>query len=224
MRRRSRGRGRSSLPAGRSSRPSSAPARGSRRRPSPALVPDDVVDLVRAPSVQPGSRRSTGSGTCTASARGSSPGAAARIATQRRAPVDGERPERRPVVGASPRDELRAGRLAAQPMVLARELHHRLVRLRAAPDEEDAADVDREQLAELVGESERGSCAKPTQFRRRAGLRPAALPPRRSPARGRSRCSRSRAPRGRRGTGSRRSPRCRRPRPARSRCARRPPG
>src|SRR5262245_15440486 len=77
------------------------------------------------------------------------------LRAQHRAPVDGKRAERRPVVGAPARDEFRPARIASQAVVLAGDLHHGLVRLRPAADEEDATDVDREQLAELVGERER---------------------------------------------------------------------
>ena len=59
------------------------------------------------------------------------------------------------MVGAPARDELVAGRLSAQPVVLPRDLERRLDRLGAAADEEDPPDVDRHELGELLGELER---------------------------------------------------------------------
>jgi hypothetical protein len=120
------------------------------------LVDDDRLDLVR--TLQRAARpvRAVGAAVAVGHRRPQAPGQERlELRAQRRAAVDRERAHRRPVVGAPARDELVARRLAAQAVVLARDLHRGLDRLAAPADEEDAADVHRHEARELVRELER---------------------------------------------------------------------
>src|SRR5205823_12931192 len=78
------------------------------------------------------------------------------VRAERRASVDGKCSERRSVVGAAPGDELVAASVTTKAVVLARDLQGALDRLRPSADEEDAPDVDWQELGELLGELHRG--------------------------------------------------------------------
>ena len=130
------------------------------------LVLHDAVDLVGALQVAAGLLRAVRAAVAVRHRRAQAAGQEGlELGAERRAPVDGERAHGRPVVGAAARHELVAGRLAAQPVVLARDLERRLDRLGAAADEEDAADVDRDELGDLLGELDRGRRREPDPVR-----------------------------------------------------------
>ena len=121
--------------------------RGHRRG---VLVSDDAVDLVRALERAGGRIGAVRAPVAVRHRRAKAAGEQGlELGAKRRATVDRQCPHRRSVVGAAPRHVLVTAGLAAQAVVLARHLESGLVGLGSARDEEDPADVDRDEVAHL---------------------------------------------------------------------------
>ena len=119
------------------------------------LVPDDAVDLVGALECAGGRVRAVRAPVAVGRRRAEAAGEQGlELGAKGRAAVDRECPHRRSVVRAASRHVLVAAWLATQAVVLARHLERGLDCLRAARDEEDPPDVDRDEVAHPLGQFE----------------------------------------------------------------------